>query len=223
MPLIVYIETASPICSVCLGLDGKTIKILESKEGNSHSTILTILINNLFEETGYTLKDIDAVCVSAGPGSYTGLRIGVSVAKGLCYALGKPIISVSTLKAMANGAKQYITSTDTLLCPMIDARRLDVYTAIYNSNLKNILSPTAITLNKDEFNEYSDQPLVFFGSGTEKLKDILSHPKATFIDAFSNSAQHLLSIGEKMFKAGRFANLASFEPFYLKSFYTKPN
>ena len=133
MALILNIETSSPVCSVCVAKDGAVFAFKESREPNSHARLLTVMIDELFSENKLSFQQLDGIAVSAGPGSYTGLRIGVSVAKGLCYALNKPLISVPTLSSLAEGIKQKVKVTDVFFMPVMDARRMDIYTAVYDA------------------------------------------------------------------------------------------
>jgi tRNA threonylcarbamoyladenosine biosynthesis protein TsaB len=165
----------------------------------------------------WELGSVDAIAVTGGPGSYTGLRIGMATAKGICYALNKPLISLNTLLVMANGAKDERAD---LLCPMIDARRMEVFTAIYTSELQIVKEPVAITLNENSFDEYlSNNSICFFGNGSNKFRTINKHKKAVFNDLKADAAS-MISLSEKSFAEKGFADLAYAEPLYLKEFYT---
>lgn len=227
MTLILNIETATPVCSVALCSDGKIITKKESHRHNSHSSLLTVFIEEIFKEVGFELKSLSAIAVSKGPGSYTGLRIGVSTSKGLCYALEKPLISINTLKAMANGMTKFLKLSksplfqqNTLLCPMIDARRMEVYSAIFDLNVNKIRETKAEIINENSYNDILiDKQIIFFGNGAAKCKEVLSNNRNTkFIDNFFPSAEFMAEISAEKFKNNNFENIAYFEPFYLKDF-----
>jgi tRNA threonylcarbamoyladenosine biosynthesis protein TsaB len=229
MGLILNIDTATPVCSVALAKEGSVIALRESHSSNEHSSVLTTFIEAVCKEAGITLSALDAVSVSMGPGSYTGLRIGVATAKGLCYSLDKPFIAVPTLLAMAGGMKEAVSRRDgstgydistLLFCPMIDARRMEVYMAIYDGNL-NEVRDTRAEIITDEFTNGLDpgRKIVFAGDGALKCRSILGvHPSAVFVDGFSASAAFMAPFSEKRYNAGQFENTAYFEPFYLKDF-----
>ena len=228
MALILHIETATNICSVALSDDEKLIAIRETARTNSHSELVTVFVQEVIAEAKSALQQIDAICVSMGPGSYTGLRIGVSVAKGLCYALDKPLISVGTLTAMAYGAIQQTPDMEdpVLLCPMLDARRMEVYYALYTKNMDEFLNPVAEVMDEHSFSEVlKGHRLLLFGDGTEKCKTLFeSNPSVGFIDGFLPSAKFMILPALQKFHDGIFENVAYFEPFYLKDFIAgKPN
>ncbi len=218
--MILCIETATGICSVAL-CDGNTI--LASREtsvGYSHAEKLTVFISEVLNEAGVTLSSLDAVAVSSGPGSYTGLRIGVSVAKGLCFAADKPLISISTLEAMTIGALTHINPTkdDSLFCPMIDARRMEVYCALFDSQLKGIQPVEAKIVTPEFYSDISEfREIYFFGDGAEKCRSIL-HPPFIFLKDVFPSALYMAGIANRKFMEKQFENLALFEPFYLKEY-----
>jgi len=227
MAKILHIETATQVCSVALSVDGKVMHIRESREKNSHSTTITVFIEQIMQAAGIPFAAIDAVAVSMGPGSYTGLRIGVSTAKGICYALDKPLIAINTLHSMAAGMKiemeshfKEIPSLPVQLCPMIDARRMEVYNALYDNELNTVRATQAEIISEDSFREeLENQIVVFAGDGAEKCKPMMeNHPNAHFLDDFFPSATYMIGLAEKKFKAGDFENVAYFEPFYLKDF-----
>ena len=197
----------------------------ESTDKNSHAELVTIFSETVLKESGNSFSDLDAIAVSMGPGSYTGLRIGVSTAKGFCFALGKPLIAISTLQAMANGMVQFAKSKgfkneNHLFCPMIDARRMEVYTSVFNLELKTIQDITAEIIEDSSFSELLEtNPILFAGDGAEKCKKLFSTKKnAHFLDNFNPSASFMAELAEKKFNAGEIENLAYFEPFYLKDF-----
>jgi tRNA threonylcarbamoyladenosine biosynthesis protein TsaB len=217
MALILNLETATTVCSVSIGKDGKSIASREINNGYTHAENLTVFIDESLKEAGIKIKDLDAVAVSKGPGSYTGLRIGVSVAKGLCYALDKPLIGVNTLE---NLTLALCKRDDLFLCPMLDARRMEVYCAIYDHDLKEIKPTTAEIISENSFSDLLQKnKIMFFGDGAEKCKTIISHPNALFAkDIIMPSAINMCSLSENAFRENKFEDLAYFEPYYLKDF-----
>ena len=226
MPNLLHIETATQVCSIALSLDGMLIAERESREKNIHSSVVTVFIEEVMKEAGITFKDLDAISVSKGPGSYTGLRIGVSTAKGICFATDKPLIAIDTLQALAWGARKMLTEkgisnkVEVLFCPMIDARRMEVFSALYNWELKQVRETKAEIIDKDSFKKYFEEHQLWFtGDGAEKCRDFLqANPNSRFIDDPMPSATYLIELGEKKFLAGEFEDAAYFEPFYLKDF-----
>jgi tRNA threonylcarbamoyladenosine biosynthesis protein TsaB len=219
--MILQIETATTSCSVALASDGKVLAFKEINARNIHAEVITVYTDELMKQTNSTYADIDAIAVSCGPGSYTGLRIGVSTAKGLCFALDKPLIAVQTLAAMAKGVVQASAiDKDTLLCPMIDARRMEVYTAIFNA-AGNVIKPVAAEIiDAESFSDIlAESKVLFFGDGADKCREALGHnPNAEFLSDFENSATHLTEIAADKFKCSDFEDVAYFEPYYLKDF-----
>ena len=218
--MILCIETATSVCSVALCSGEKILTFRETNLGFSHAEKLTVFISEILKEAEVNLSDIEAVAVSSGPGSYTGLRIGVSVAKGLCFAADKPLISISTLEAIASGALGHISSnnSDKLLCPMIDARRMEVYCALFDSQLKCIQQIEAKIVTNEFYSEIGTVPQIyFFGDGAEKCKSVLNSPFSFLPDIFP-TARNMAGLANKKFQAGEFENLAMFEPFYLKEY-----
>jgi tRNA threonylcarbamoyladenosine biosynthesis protein TsaB len=225
MALILNIETSTETCSVALAKNGKIIAVAESKDQRSHASILTVLIEELLHGNHLSGKDLDAVAVSKGPGSYTGLRIGVSVAKGICYGAGKPLIAINTLQSMMEGLwitnPEFMekTTENTKFCPMLDARRQEVYMAVFLKNGEAVTETCAAIIDDTSFQQEMDSsPIVFFGNGSEKCKAIIKHPNAIFLDHFEMKASSMHQLSEKAFQANHFENLAYFEPFYLKDF-----
>jgi tRNA threonylcarbamoyladenosine biosynthesis protein TsaB len=217
MTYILSIETAAPICSVALHENGKLKGVSEVAVENSHSEVLTVLIENLLENSFVSKSQLDAIAVSEGPGSYTGLRIGVSTAKGLCYALGIPLIAVSTLQALAKQVQmRHHIDEKILCCPMLDARRMEVYHAIYDSQLNEIQKPTPLIFEEEVLNDYSGQKLLYFGDGAEKGIEFLNDPKHQFIDDVKTSALGMGELAFEKFQKNDFEDVAYFEPFYLK-------
>lgn len=219
MTYILNIETATHICSISLSKDGKTIDLVESFEDKTHAELLTVFIEKILIRNKISTSDLSAIAVSEGPGSYTGLRIGVSVAKGLCYGLKIPLISIPTLLAMAKGAKETLKE-NALLCPMIDARRMEVYTSIYDQKLNTVEDIHAKIINTDSFSDILDkQKVLFFGTGSEKCKSNIQHKNALFLDNSFISAKHMSSLSFNKFQNQDFEDVAYFEPFYLKEFH----
>lgn len=220
--MILQIETATTSCSVALVQQGQVLHIKELNQRNVHAEVITLFIQDVLTAAGKTYNDLDAVAVSSGPGSYTGLRIGVSTAKGLCYALDKPLIAVETLKAMADGLKERLgdeITADTLLCPMIDARRMEVFTAMFNKQGDKVVPTAAEIVDENSFAELlAKHPIIFFGDGAGKFRETLTHPNARIVDDFANSAAHLTPAAAAKFAANDFEDVAYFEPYYLKDF-----
>ncbi|WP_207533948.1 tRNA (adenosine(37)-N6)-threonylcarbamoyltransferase complex dimerization subunit type 1 TsaB [Desertivirga arenae] len=220
MALILQIETSTTSCSVALAENGNVLSVKEMNERNIHASHITLFIGEVLKCSGRTMSDLDAVAVSKGPGSYTGLRIGVSAAKGLCYALDIPLVAVSTLQAMAAGLIGRFSEQEVLLCPMIDARRMEVYTAIFDQHLTEISPVEAKIIDPESFsNVLASNTVVFFGDGAEKCQDILGTSNhAVFVTDFFNSAIHFSGIAFEKYNAQQFEDIAYFEPYYLKDF-----
>ncbi|WP_413667521.1 tRNA (adenosine(37)-N6)-threonylcarbamoyltransferase complex dimerization subunit type 1 TsaB [Mucilaginibacter sp. Mucisp86] len=223
MSLILQIETATTSCSVALARVGEVLDFKEINARNIHAEVITIYINELLNNTGISYNDLDAIAVSSGPGSYTGLRIGVSTAKGLCFALDKPLIAIETLEAMADGVINnpgFFADDKTLLCPMIDARRMEVYTALFDASGNRVRETAADIIDENSFADYLlHHKIIFFGDGAEKCKDVLSNnANAMFLDDFANSAIYLTERAAQKFADGNFEDVAYYEPYYLKDF-----
>ena len=222
MAHLLLIETATRVCSVALSVDGKVVGLRESHVQNSHASLVTPFSEEVVKEAGLTFNDIDAFVVSKGPGSYTGLRIGVSSAKGFAYATGAKLIAVNTLQSMAAGMAEKTkgNTEEMLFCPMIDARRMEVYAAVYDAAGKEIKPTGAVIVDENSFaGLLENNRVVFAGDGMEKCKPLLSQNKnALFLDDFYPSASYMVNIAEKLYKTGNFEDVAYFEPFYLKDF-----
>jgi tRNA threonylcarbamoyladenosine biosynthesis protein TsaB len=219
MALLLALETSSTVCSVALMLDGKLLGSSELRLAKSHSSHITILIQQLLYNTGFTEKDLSAVAVSGGPGSYTGLRIGTSTAKGFCYALSIPLIAISTLHALAYEAVQFTPNPGAyLFCPMLDARRQEVYTALLTPELQEILPDQALILDENSFRETLDtNNVIFLGSGASKWQDLLAEKaNAFFLKNVIPTAAAVAHLAWPKFQAGLFENVAYYEPFYVK-------
>ena len=220
MSCILNIETATPVCSVTVSNNGEIVFERENTDGPSHASLLGVFVADAMAEVrakGYTL---DAVSVSCGPGSYTGLRIGVSEAKGLCYGLGVPLIAIKTPQIMAQKVMETEeVGKDTLLCPMIDARRMEVYAALYDGNLNVVRDIAADIVDANSYQEYlSKSKVLFFGNGADKCNDAIQHSNAYFLKGVYPSARYMARLSEEAFAAREFVDTAYFEPFYLKDF-----
>lgn len=216
MSYILNIETATTNCSVSLSKEGEILALKEDYNSNySHAESLHLFIDEVFNKVNLKPEDIDAIAVSKGPGSFTGLRIGVSAAKGLCFSLDKPLISVDTLEALAH----QVQCDSGIVVPMLDARRMEVYAAVYDSAYKQLRPIEAQILNEDSFEEYLNGGTVYFiGSGVLKTKGIIAHPNAVFIENKLPSANEMGPLAYAKYKISDMEDVAYFEPFYLKDF-----
>jgi tRNA threonylcarbamoyladenosine biosynthesis protein TsaB len=223
MALILNIETATNICSVSIASNGELLGSKESRDDKSHASVLTVFIGELISELQLELPGLDAVAVSKGPGSYTGLRIGVSVAKGIAYGAGLKLIGLPTLQTMAFSVIQKYprirSDKNILLCPMIDARRMEVFTALYATDNTVYKEITAEIIDPGIFTDIlSYKEIWFFGNGSEKCSGVIRHPNARFIENIVPSSTWMAEPAEKAFQDGQFEDIAYFEPFYLKDF-----
>lgn len=220
MPTILHIETSTEVCSVALSCDGSVVFRRENRTPMSHATVLAGYVQEALETARGRQLSPDAVAVSRGPGSYTGLRIGVSEAKGLCFGLDIPLIAVDTLAVMVCSAMfRDGIDENALLCPMIDARRMEVYTAIYDRSLTPVKPVAAEIIDENAFAPILEtRKILFFGNGAEKCRATITHPNASFIDGIYPQAADMTALAEQAFRAGAFENLAYFVPFYLKEF-----
>ena len=228
--MILCIETSTAVCSVALVDNGNVIALKESLDGQNHAEKITVFIDEMMKEARISYKELDAVAVSMGPGSYTGLRIGVSTAKGFCYALDRPLIAVDTLAAMAhgflrqqtngNGSEFEVQSSKFIACPMIDARRMEVYSAFFNEKLERISETEAIIIDENSFSDLKDNHhLYLFGDGADKLASLFEDDeKITVVEKFHCSATYMATMAEESFIKKDFVDVAYFEPFYLKNF-----
>jgi tRNA threonylcarbamoyladenosine biosynthesis protein TsaB len=227
MAAILNIETATPLCSVALAIKGEVIALRETLEEKSHAARLTVFIEEILKETGLKISDLDAIAVGKGPGSYTGLRIGVSTAKGLCYGANIPLIAVNTLKILYQQVivspdhliRETLANPDTLLCPMIDARRMEVFTCLFNTFGDEVESVAARIIGPDSYKiMLSGHTIIFFGSGMDKCKGFLAERRAILApDVYPHSAS-LALLAEDKYNQNEFEDIAYFEPFYLKDF-----
>lgn len=217
MALILNIDTALDNASVCLSREADPLHLLVNENQKDHAAWLHPAINSLLQEQQCRLQDLDAIAVSIGPGSYTGLRIGLSAAKGFCYALSIPLIAVGTLPVMACAVQE---ESDALICPMIDARRMEVFTALFDSRLNEKMTAKALVLNETSFeNELADSAILFCGSGSSKFQPLVRHPHARFSKTTHN-ATHLGKLSYSFFTKKWLAPLAYTEPLYIKEFYS---
>ncbi len=225
MALILCIETGTDICSVGIARDGELVSLRESDEGRDHARKVGVFVDELLRESGISSDDLDAVAVGKGPGSYTGLRIGVSFAKGLCYGLQKPLLAVGSLDALAAVAREDYEAgilqienwDDALLCPMVDARRMEVYAQVFDTEGVPQNDVSAEIINADSFAAFRGQgrPFVIFGNGARKCAEVLE--RAQFVEV-APSARGLARLAQQAFDAGNMEDIAYFEPFYLKDF-----
>lgn len=231
-PLILHIETATDICSVALSQGDRELSLVESGQERSHATLLNSFIRKAFSESNKEMRQLDAVAVSKGPGSYTGLRIGVSTAKGIAYALQKPLLSSGTLETMAHGALNHSAvkelarkfGNDLLLCPMLDARRMEVYAAFYSTSLLVVREVSATIIDKQSYRDLLQKKhICFFGNGSTKCKNELAHSNSHFLEDINPSAGNMIIPVLDRYRKKQFEDVAYFEPFYLKDFVaTKP-
>jgi len=226
-PLLLHIETATDICSVALSQGDRQLALIESGQERSHATLLNTFIRQAMEQADLSLKDLQGIAVSKGPGSYTGLRIGVSTAKGLAYALGVPLLASGTLENMAAGSASHdqvarlisIHGDKVLLCPLLDARRMEVYSGFYTLKNDVFRAVSADVIDEESYRSILDSYQVcFFGNGAEKCKEALHHPNAHFIDGIHPSASTMIIPVLKRYQLKQYEDVAYFEPFYLKNF-----
>ena len=219
MSKILNIETSTTVCSVSLSDNGNCKCVRENFSGNNHSELIGVFTQEVLAEAGVEPKDLDAVALSIGPGSYTGLRIGTSFAKGLCYGSDLKLITIPTLKIIAQNAKEkYSIEDDALLCPMIDARRMEVYNCIYDASLGQVRETQPEIIDENSFAEILQSKKVYFcGNGAAKCKPFITHENAIFLDEVYPLATSMISLAEEAFAKNDFADVAYFEPFYLKA------
>ncbi|MBV6427812.1 MAG: tRNA threonylcarbamoyladenosine biosynthesis protein TsaB [Haliscomenobacter sp.] len=217
MALILCLETATDVCSVGLSQDGRLVALQESEQGRDHASQITLLIRQCVDQAGYRLKDLDAVAVSSGPGSYTSLRIGWSTAKGIAYVSGIPLLSIDTLQALAWGAASRVQQDTAWYCALIDARRMEVYAGVYEADGKRISGPEALILEPGSFGYCleSGRTAVFTGNGAAKFQPLCPEPNALFLP-LEASAAFFPALAEQAFEGGRVAEVAYSEPLYLK-------
>lgn len=229
MGLILCIETGTDICSVGIAKDGKLISLRENDRERNHARNIAVYADDIFRQLEIKPSELSAVAVGRGPGSYTGLRIGVSFAKGLCYALGIPLIAIDSTESLAHVAAEDFEAgivdiedeewRRAVLCPMIDARRMEVYYEILDAEFNTLAAVSAEVVTEESFSEFitADRPFVIFGNGAHKCKEVLTDPSVKYIDV-APSARGLCEAAQRKFDKGEFENAAYFEPFYLKDF-----
>ncbi len=225
MSQILCIDTATDICSVAISTNGICTDYMEDSADRSHAKMLSVLVEKILSKNKMQTQSLDAVAVSEGPGSYTGLRIGVSVAKGICYATGKPLIAVPTLQTIAaRFLEEQNVEKGGVLIPMLDARRMEVYYARYAENLEEMVPATPKIIEKDSFEPLkNEKQLYIIGSGAEKCKNVLDLTNAHYFPDIQNSAAHICKLAFQRFDIRNFEDVAYFEPAYLKPFLaTKP-
>jgi tRNA threonylcarbamoyladenosine biosynthesis protein TsaB len=220
MSLILNIDTALETANVCIAENGKVLKSKTNCVQKDHASFLHQAVDNLLVELSIEIKEISAIAVSIGPGSYTGLRVGISSAKGFCYALNKPLLAISSLKIIANDTIGRVDSIEALICPMIDARRMEVFTALYDVQLTEIKAPSALVLNEFSFSEVlANNKIYFTGNGCPKFKTILLHENASFIE--KNDLTHSLAeLSFFKYRSNDFDDLVATDPLYLKEYQT---
>lgn len=225
MANILNIETSTSVCSVALSADGQVLEHHENYDGQTHATLLSAYVQNVLNYARAREMRMDAVAVSIGPGSYTGLRIGLSQAKGLAFGFNVPLIAVNTLQLLTVSAMfNHFIEDDVLYVPMIDARRMEVYTAVYDAALEPVVAPQPMILDSNSFAELlQTRKLVFMGDGSNKANELINHPNAMFIDSVKPVALDMIALSERAFRQGDFADTAYCTPLYLKEFQaTKP-
>lgn len=221
MACILHIETSARVCSVALSQDGALIYEEHDEDGPQHAVRCGVYVENALSFANSHAIPLDAVAISEGPGSYTGLRIGASMAKGVCYGYGIPLLAVPTLKTVCVPLLlgREALPDDALLVPMIDARRMEVYSAVYTRALKEIRKTQADIVTAETYREYLDRgPVYFLGDGAAKCREVITHPNAHFIDGLVPLAKHMYPLAEQAYLRGERSDVAYFEPFYLKEF-----
>lgn len=220
MGLILSIDTATNVCSTSLSTNGVLLAECESCVSNSHAEVLSEMIESVVSKANFSLNDINAVAVSGGPGSYTGLRIGISMAKGICYALDKPLIAIPSLQIIAAAAKDKVGEGEYLLSPMIDARRMEVYTAMYNSSLEMVTDVEAVVLDAGMFNNINtEMKIIVCGNGASKSVSVFDNDRRVeLLEGIELHAKYMARIAEERFMRADFEDVAYYEPFYLKEF-----
>ena len=222
MERLILIETSTALCSAALAEDGVITSYRESSAPKAHASLTAVFIQEMLEEKGLTIADCDAVCVSKGPGSYTGLRVGVSTAKGLCFGSSKPLIAISTLDILV--AQSQIPEDLKYIVPMVDARRMEVYAAVYEiaaqagNDVRQITETAPAIIDENSYSDILEKgKVLFIGDGAGKCADVIKHPNATFLQCWPK-ASAMLEPAMKAYKEKRFEDVAYFEPFYLKEF-----
>lgn len=217
MAIILNIDTAVESASVCLARDARPIQVAVNNNPKDHACWLHTTIQKIMPDTSLTLKDLEAVAVSIGPGSYTGLRVGLSAAKGLCFALGIPLIAINTLQMMAHPLQKEETD---FICPLIDARRMEVFMAVYNKKMQEVVKPCAMIIEPNSFDSLlASGKIIFSGNGSKKIKNSIDHSHAIFSSHVATAAD-MIDLSENAFAEKKWADLTYIEPFYIKEFYS---
>jgi tRNA threonylcarbamoyladenosine biosynthesis protein TsaB len=222
MALILTIDTATEVAGICLAKNGGSIASIQNTDQKDHASWLHVAIEEMMHNAGFTMNDLDAIAITSGPGSYTGLRVGMATAKGFCYALNIPLITENTLSVMAFAAMQQYknNAADILFCPMIDARRMEVFTAVFNNSLEEVMKTTAVVLDENLFSYYLEKnKVLFFGNGSKKWEKTCNSPNAEFGE-FEFTSVYLGILAEKKFISNQFTDIIYSEPTYTKEFYT---
>jgi len=219
MTKILCADTTSELCSVSLFENNKNIGNESSVIERSHSKLLLVLIDKLVKKSKIKIKDIDCFSISMGPGSYTGLRIGVSTFKGLCFSLKKPIIGINTLDLMTESAIKNIEDKEFYLCPMVDARRMEVFTKMVDYNSNEIISNQAMILDENSFSKFRKDKIYFFGSGARKFIDFVNNDNFKFVDGIRPESKYMGNLSYNKFLKKDFQDVMSFEPYYIKDFH----
>lgn len=222
MARILNIETSTDYCSVSISNNGNCeslkINIPDPENNKTHSELLAVFVNEIIIGLKIKMTDIDAVAISGGPGSYTGLRIGTSTAKGLCFGANLPLMSLNTIQIMATMARAKYSQDIDYIIPMIDARRMEVYTSVFDKNLNVVVDTEAKIIDENSFAEYADKKVLFCGNGASKCKDVLARDNFVFIDGIFPSAEYMCQLAEQNYSMRNFVDLVYYEPFYLKEF-----
>lgn len=223
MAYILSIDTSSINCSVAVSNNDQLLAVVEQTEANIHASKITLFIEDACKKANISIKDLNAVAVSKGPGSYTGLRIGVSTAKGICYALNIPLIAIDTLKSLTRAAIEIKSVVNSIYIPMIDARRMEVYTKVFDHSLNELQETEALILDEQTFNRYYQysKKIILFGDGAEKTKSIVNSTEIQYLELLYPSSKYMVQDAFELFNIQKFEDTAYFEPYYLKEFYFK--
>ena len=213
--IILHIETSTEVCSVCLSENSKLLELIEDDTPFSHSSNITLFIDQLFQATNYSIQDLSAVCISKGPGSYTGLRVGLSAAKGICYANDIPLIALDSLTAIAQGVKNELDE-DEMVIPMIDARRMEVYASVFSAEMKEISPVDAVIIDENSFKPFRTNKWVLCGNGAQKTVSELNYDAIRVLPSYSSS-RNMIDLGLMKYKNQVFEDLAYFSPSYFKA------
>ncbi|WP_407405782.1 tRNA (adenosine(37)-N6)-threonylcarbamoyltransferase complex dimerization subunit type 1 TsaB [Sodaliphilus sp.] len=221
MAVILNIETSTEVCSVALTCEGQVLEHHENYDGQTHATLLSAYVKDALDYVRTRELTLDAIAVSMGPGSYTGLRIGLSEAKGLAFGLNVPLIGVNTLQLLVVSTmfNNFFDDDDMVFVPMIDARRMEVYTAAYNTALRAVVEPQAMIIDENSFSDIlAEHKVVFMGNGSNKVREVIKHPNAVFVDGIKPVALEMMALAEKAFRESDFIDVAYSTPLYLKEF-----